>query len=137
MAEKTVTPGAPELATAIAPVERPKNPPGRPKGLGRVPGSGRRKGIPNRGTIATREWIMRQGDPLHFLIGVMNGDRFTAAPEEGSRKKSWAYPTMDQRLSAAQALAKKVVADMKSVDISAEGAESPFIFQFVAGGRQQ
>jgi hypothetical protein len=102
-----------------------------------VPGSGRRKGIPNRGTIATREWIMRQGDPLHFLIGVMNGDRFTAAPEEGSRKKSWAYPTMDQRLSAAQALAKKVAPDMKSVDLSAEDGKAPFVFQFIAGGRQQ
>jgi hypothetical protein len=137
MAEKTITPGAPELATAIAPVERAKNPPGRPKGLGRVPGSGRRKGIPNRGTIATREMILRKGNPIEFLIGVMNGNRFTAAPEEGSRKKSWAFPTMDQRLAAAQTLAKKVAADMKSIDLSAEDGKAPFVFQFISGGRQQ
>ena len=97
--------------------EKPKKrPPGRPKGLGRVPGSGRRRGVPNRGTIATREMIMRKGNPIEFLIGVMNGNRFSAAPEEGSRKKSWAFPTLDQRLAAAQTLAKKVAADMKSVE---------------------
>ena len=59
---------------------------------------------------------MRKANPVEFLCKVVNGDRFTAAPEEGSRKKSWAYPTMEQRIHAATVLAKKVVADMKSVE---------------------
>jgi hypothetical protein len=44
---------------------------------------------------------------------------------------------MDQRLAAAQTLAKKVAADMKSIDLSAEDGKAPFVFQFISGGRQQ
>ena len=73
---------------------------------------------------------MRKADPIEFLCKVVNGDRFTAAPEEGSRKKSWAYPTMEQRLHAASILSKKIMADMKSVDLSADGG-SPFVFQWL------
>ena len=116
------------------PATKPVNKGGRPRGYPRS--GGRKKGVPNKGTIATREMILRKGNPIEFLIGVMNGNRFTAAPEEGSRKKSWAFPTMDQRLAAAQTLARKVAADMKSVDLSAEEGRAPFVFQFISGGQQ-
>ncbi len=101
---------------AIPTTEKPKRGPGRPKGLGRVPGSGRKRGTPNKDRAATIEKIMRQADPLDFLCKVCNGDRMSAASEPGAKSKTWWYPTGDQRISAAQTLARKVLPDMKAVE---------------------
>ena len=96
--------------------ERPKRGPGRPKGLGKVPGSGRAKGTPNKDRSATIERIQREADPLGFLCKVCRGDRMAAASEPGAKKKTWWVPTGDQRLTAAQTLAKKVLPDIKSIE---------------------
>ena len=94
-----------------------KRPPGRPRGLGKVPGSGRQKGTPNRDRSATIERIQKEADPLLFLCKVCRGDRMEAAPEPGSKKRGWWYPTGDQRISAAQTLSRKVLPDMKAVEL--------------------
>ena len=93
-----------------------KRGPGRPKGLGKVPGSGRKQGTPNKDRAATVERIMREADPLEFLCKVARGDRMSAAAKPGASKKSWWVPTGDQRISAAQTLARKVLPDMKAVE---------------------
>ncbi len=101
-------------------ISNPKRGPGRPKGLGRVPGSGRKRGTPNRDRSATIEKIMELADPLEFLCKVARGDRMSAASKTGAGTKSWWVPTGDQRISAAQTLARKVLPDMKAVELSGE-----------------
>ena len=93
-----------------------KRGPGRPKGLGKVPGSGRAKGTPNKDRAATVDRIMREADPILFLCKVCRGDRLEAALEPGAKKREWWYPTGDQRLTAAQTLARKVLPDMKAIE---------------------
>ena len=95
-----------------------KRGPGRPVGLGKVPGSGRKRGTCNKDRAATVEKIMRLADPLEFLCKICRGDRMEAAPESGAKKKGWWFPTGDQRISAAQTLARKVMPDMKAVEHS-------------------
>lgn len=101
-----------------APETPEKRGPGRPKGLGRVPGSGRKKGTCNKDRSATIERIMREADPLGFLCKVCNGHRMEAAPEPGAQKRTWWYPTGDQRLTAAQTLARKCLPDMRATELS-------------------
>ncbi len=112
----------------MTPTDKLKRGPGRPRGLGKVPGSGRKPGTPNRDRAATIEKIMRQADPLEFLCKVARGDRMSAASESGSSKKGWWVPTGDQRISAAQTLARKVLPDMKAVEHS---GDPPTITQII------
>ena len=100
--------------------EKPKRGPGRPKGLGRVPGSGRKKGTPNRDRAATIEKIMREADPLLYLCKIARGDRLEAGAGSKATKKTWWFPTGDQRITALQTLARKVLPDMKAVELSGE-----------------
>ena len=57
-----------DIAGADAPAIPPKRPQGRPKGLGRVPGSGRKKGTANKVTQDVRDYIMDKGKPLELLF---------------------------------------------------------------------
>ena len=100
--------------------EKLKRGPGRPKGLGKVKGSGRKRGTPNRDRSATIERIQREADPILFLCKVCRGDRMTAATSPGEGKKGWWVPTGDQRISAAQTLARKVLPDQKAIEHSGE-----------------
>lgn len=95
-----------------------KRGPGRPKGLGKVPGSGRKPGTPNRDRAATVEKIMSLADPLEFLCKVARGDRMSAAAKPGTSEKTWWVPTGDQRISAAQTLARKVLPDLKATELT-------------------
>ena len=96
--------------------KKPKRPPGRPKGYPRS--GGRKPGTPNRDRAATVERIMREADPLGFLCAVCKGNRLEAAPEPGAKKRTWWYPTGDQRINAAQTLARKVMPDQKAIEHS-------------------
>ena len=110
-----------------------KRPRGRPKGTPKS--GGRAKGVPNRDRTATVDRIMREADPIAFLCSVVRGGRFTAGPESNSKAKTWVWPSLDQRLSAAAVLARKVLPDQKAVESSGpDGA--PFVFQFISGGQQ-
>jgi hypothetical protein len=100
------------MTTAI----KSKRGPGRPKGLGRVPGSGRAKGTPNRDRTATIDKIMREADPLQYLCKVARGDRLEAGDGPDAKKKTWWFPTGDQRITAMLALARKVLPDVKAVE---------------------
>lgn len=100
--------------------DQPKRGPGRPKGLGKVPGSGRKRGTPNRDRAATIERIMKESDPIGFLCQVARGVRMAAAEEAGNKKRGWIFPSLDQRISAAQTLCRKVLPDMKAIEHSGE-----------------
>ena len=75
---------------------------------------GRQAGIPNKATAATRERIEREADPIGFLCRVANGEEIEAAPERESGALAKVRPTLDQRLSAAQTLARKIQPDATS-----------------------
>ncbi len=105
----------PNSLDAAAPV---KSRPGRPKGLGKVPGSGRAKGTPNRSTVQTRDRIQELADPIAFLADVMAGKRMVAAGEPGDMKKTWCYPTLAQRIQAGETLLRKVLPDLKATELT-------------------
>ncbi len=109
-----------------------KRGPGRPKGLGKVPGSGRKKGTPDRNRAATVERIQQECDPIGFLMQVARGVRISAGSEPGAKKKSWQLPTTEQRVHAATVLAKKVMPDMKAVEHSGPVGE-PLIVRINLG----
>ncbi len=111
-----------------------KRPPGRPRGYPKS--GGRRKGVANRTRVQTLERINQEADPIGFLIRVAQGYQFEAAAVPGGNEKVKMYPSHDQRLDAAKVLARKVLPDTKSVEMSGEGGE-PFVLQilpFMAAG---
>ena len=94
-----------------------KRGPGRPKGLGRVPGSGRQKGTPNRTTAELREQITA-ARPVEFLIKVAQGRRIRIGPQGGPGEAAYAYPSLEQRLRAAELLMKKILPDLTAAEVT-------------------
>ena len=93
---------------------------GRPKGRPKT--GGRAKGTANKISVATRERIEKEADPIGFLIYVVQGRLMKSAPMKDYSETVDVYPTLDQRISAAQALARKIVPDMKAVEHSGKAA---------------
>ena len=107
-----------------------KRKPGRPKGYPRS--GGRKPGTANKASQLGRDFIIRKGAPIETLCKIAKGEKIQCADAESASKRSGIYPTIDQRLAAARILAGKIVPDMKSVDLSADGG-APLVFQFIAG----
>ena len=82
--------------------------------LGHPKWGGRRAGTPNKVNLETRNRIQSEADPIGFLIKVVNG-----------RKMKGEYPTLTQRVRAAEKLLSKVVPDLKAVELSLETAVEP------------
>src|SRR5215472_15385635 len=97
-----------------------KRGPGRPKGLGRVPGSGRKPGTPNRTTAELREQITA-ARPVEFLIKVAEGRRVRIGPQAGPGEAAYAYPSLEQRLRAAELLMKKILRDLTAAAVTGPG----------------
>lgn len=89
-----------------------------PRGAPKTPGSGRKKGTPNKVTGALRERIEREADPIGLLIDVVKGKRFKAAVAAGGgRKQAYVYPSIAQRKWAAHKLANKILPDVRAVKL--------------------
>ncbi len=101
----------------------PKRKAGRPKGLGKVPGSGRKKGTPNRTRAATLEQINSYSDPIGFLQKVCRGLLIECRDADSNDPKATILtrPSMEQRLTAATILSKKVLPDSKAVELGGPG----------------
>src|SRR5262252_8364406 len=97
-----------------------KRGPGRPKGLGRVPGSGRKPGTPNRTTAELRQQITA-ARPVEFLIKVAEGRRVRIGPQAGPGLPTYAYPSLEQRLRAAELLMKKILPDLTAAEVTGPG----------------
>ena len=93
-----------------------KRGPGRPRGYPRS--GGRAKGTPNRKNQVTRDFVIREGAPLAFLCSVVRGKRFTAADEPGGKKRIHVFPSLDQRIRAAEVLSRKVLPDLKATELT-------------------
>ncbi len=90
----------------------------------RPPGAGRKKGTPNKITQLTRSYITKEGCPIRLLCQIASGKKIKAAAEPGSAKASKIYPTLIERLRAAETLARKIVPDMKAVEYSGPEGEN-------------
>ena len=94
--------------------------PGHPKGLGRVPGSGRAKGTPNRTTAELREQITA-AKPVEFLCAVAEGRRIRVGPQAGPQEAIWAYPSIEQRIKASELLVRKILPDLTAAELTGPG----------------
>ena len=94
----------------------PKRRPGRPKGLGKVPGSGRKAGTPNKLTKDVRNYILEKGKPLELLFKISCGHKIKVGDADGNAKRI--YPSLADRASAAKVLLSKVLPDIKATEIS-------------------
>lgn len=77
--------------------------------------NGRTPGVPNRLTMAMRERIATECDPIGFLSSVMKGE---AQPYHEAGAELQHVPTMDQRMTAARSLVGKVCPDAKDRPIA-------------------
>jgi hypothetical protein len=89
-----------------------KRPPGRPKGYPRS--GGRQKDVPPQTSAEMRERIIKQADPVGFLIQVAAG-RVIETYDPTSKRKRKHAPTFEQRLEAAGKLVRKVLPDLNAV----------------------
>ena len=112
-----------------AAAKKTARPSGRPRGYPKS--GGRKPGTANKSSQLGRDFIIKRGAPIETLCKIAKGEKIQAADSDAS-KRAGVYPTLDQRLAAARILAGKIVPDMKSVDLSADGG-APFVFQFIAG----
>ena len=69
---------------------------------------GRTTGVPNKVTAATRDRIESEADPIGFLIAIQNGEAIEGIDT---------HPTLEQRMSAAVNLARKVAPDARDAAI--------------------
>jgi hypothetical protein len=97
--------------------ETPRRPPGRPKGYPRT--GGRQKGTPNGITRDLRDLIVTRGAPIQLLCDVANGRRIRVGPLAGPGEAKFAYPTLQQRIQAAQYLTDKLLPTLKAAEITA------------------
>ena len=90
----------------------------------------RRQDLPRKVELALdRERITREADPIGFLSAVMKGLPVEELDWEGELI-GYARPGMDHRIVAARELLKKIVPDLKAVDVTATaGAGLTFVFE--------
>jgi hypothetical protein len=74
---------------------------------------GRKAGVPNKVNIATRERIENDADPVGFLCRVVNGEAIETGALGDDGTPITVRPTLDQRLSAAHGLTKKIIPDAR------------------------
>jgi hypothetical protein len=96
--------------------------PGRPKGLGRVVGSGRAKGTKNRFSQDLREMILSRGRPIELLCDISSGRKIRIGPQAGPGDPQYTFPTLAQRIEAAALLMRKVAPDLSASTIEATTA---------------
>ncbi len=99
----------------------PKRGPGRPPGYPKT--GGRRKGTPNKDRAATLEAIRSYSDPIGFLEKVCRGLLIECRDPDADDPKAaiLTRPSMEQRITAATILSKKVLPDCRAVELDTAG----------------
>jgi hypothetical protein len=78
----------------------------------------------NRSTAELREQITA-ARPVEFLIKVAGGRKIRVGPQGRPGGPTYAYPSLEQRLRAAELLMRKILPDLTSAEITgAAGARS-------------
>ena len=85
---------------------------------------GRPRGRRNKTYDDLAALIRDKGKPIEFLIKVARGNRIRVSAEDNPNAPAvWRYPSMDQRVDAAKALARKILPDMRATEISGPDGE--------------
>ncbi len=97
-----------------------KRRPGRPKGLGKVPGSGKKKGSPNLLTASVRKYILERGKPLEKLFKIANGHKVTVGGKDGQPVR--VVPSLGDQMKAATVLLDRAVPSLRGTELSGPDA---------------
>ena len=112
-------PTAPSGASLVA---EPQNKGGRPRGLGKVPGSGRRKGVPNKLGREAREYLASHSDYLKTICALAKGKPIKFAARRG-HKPTWHQPDWPDVKWALETIVNKLVPTVAQSEITgADGA---------------
>ena len=85
--------------------------PGRPKGISKPPGSGKKAGTPNVLTPEFREWLNARAKPFEVLAAICCGESI----QDGDTKRK---PTVSERMRAAETLARKLLPDLAATAVT-------------------
>lgn len=96
----------PALTDVLLPAPKRR---GRKPGGGKVPGSGRKPGGKNKVPRDLRETILARGKPLELLCDISRGVKVRVGPQAGPGEPQYAYPTLQERASAAKILIDKLM----------------------------
>ena len=91
--------------------------PGRPKGISKPKGSGRKAGTPNIWTPEFREWLSEKAQPFELLADICSG---LSIEDAGVKRK----PTLPERMRAAETLGRKLLPDLAATSISTPQLEA-------------
>lgn len=91
--------------------------PGRPKGISKPEGSGRKAGTPNIWTPEFREWLSEKAQPFELLADICSG---LSIEDAGVKRK----PTLPERMRAAETLGRKLLPDLAATSISTPQLEA-------------
>src|SRR5271168_5066546 len=98
--------------------------PGRPKGLGKVPGSGRKPSVPSAISSELRARIIDKYAPLDFLGKVCLGVKIRCGWPPAGPGAKFVYPNLRERIEAATILAAKCLPDLRSSEVTGkDGAD--------------
>jgi hypothetical protein len=130
--DKTKKPTTPESESETLVISEPPPSPkkvGRPKGLGKVPGSGRKSGTKNWTQPEICDALLSKSNAIEVLADIVAGKPILCgtertAGEVGAGSPVWRYPTMNARLKGVEILLAKCLPDLKAQEITgAEGRD--------------
>ena len=114
--------GGPTAPSGASLVAEPQNKGGRPRGLGKVPGSGRRKGVPNKLGREAREYLASHSDYLKTICALAKGKPIKFAARRG-HKPTWHQPDWPDVKWALETIVNKLVPTVAQSEITgADGA---------------
>ena len=96
--------------------EPPKRKPGRPKGIAKVPGSGRKKGKPNKLTGDVRKYILEEGKVLERLFKIAKGYKCRMSRPDGTT--ATVIPPLSDQVKVLLGLLDRAVPSLKSQELS-------------------
>ena len=100
----------------------PRRKPGRAPGSPKVPGSGRRKGVPNAMGREARVYLAAESGYLDMIARVCSGKPIRMSGPTG--RKTWYHPDWQDRKWAIELVASKCVPTMSAAEVSGPDGES-------------
>ena len=111
-----------EIGTNTTP-GAPRRRPGKPRGYGKPPGSGRQRGTPNKSAVELLRMVAARGTPVQFVVDVASGKRVKIAQGD-NRRAHLVYPSMAERLRASEVLIGKILPSLAAARVDLTGGDA-------------
>ena len=111
-----------EIGTNTTP-GAPRRRPGKPRGYGKPPGSGRQRGTPNKSAVELLRMVAARGTPVQFVVDVASGKRVKIAQGD-NRRAHLVYPSMAERLRASEVLIGKISPSLAAARVDLTGGDA-------------